>query len=179
MEFKISSKSTIRPTTLLSKQWVYICSVGVLLYVAAIYILFRSDPLEIGSASQAQDVISLSAGTGTCELASQQEGWEKNFRYVLVGMSGSAVLVQLLRVIITFSKQKQDYKNQLAAYITALSIMLIHFSAEVIQTTPGRFSMTCEDSLGVRIPLVVLAEWQVTVPMMMVSSRLIQFVSIT
>jgi hypothetical protein len=80
----------------------------------------------------------------------------------LAGASGGAIMLQLTRILV--KTLQNTSQSTFATYFTALTIMLISFTSELV-TLFGCIDFTV-DVFGIKAPSVQWAEWQVTVPLM-------------
>lgn len=145
------SRGKSPPSTLISKQWPLTCVVAGLAFIFALY-----------TCSVIANSSTILKHEKKCEELFLSES-ERGLKYMIIGASGSSCVVQLARIIT--SSSKANLHNTMSAYIVAFAIMIISFSSELIMTS-GHFSTVCEDSFGVRSPIIQIAEWQITVPLM-------------
>jgi class 3 adenylate cyclase len=142
--------------TLLSKSWQAVGIVSITVFVGAI--------LGLQYAFESAFFDKFKDEPSRCVAAVVSPQWIQIARWVICGCSGSALLSQIVRTVLAVIKNPHAI-NTISAYIAAMVVMLINFSGEVLHIS-GLFSGVCEDSFGVRSPLIEMAEWQVTVPLM-------------
>ncbi len=96
-----------------------------------------------------------------CPESSEETYWKSYFVVIFIGASGSACLAQVVRIFVKWL-QNAPFES-FSAHFTALTIMMICFSSEVIALTENNPIII--DIFGERHIGVQYIEWLVTSPL--------------
>jgi len=144
-------------TTLLAKQYKYILPFCTLLFISLNCILYYI--------SHNDTIFSrLNINVNCFSDIEKKPQWLILFRLFVLGASFAMVCATAVRVILATSK-KGSSEYIFSAYISAMFVMSVSFTAECIHHL-NIFTTVCEDVFGVRSPLIEVSEWMITVPIM-------------
>lgn len=133
------------PKTLLSHQWHFVNTAGIFIYVVMIIALINENDRDSFS---------------PCEMSLSH--WINRYHDMMTGASAAAIMLQSVNIILQAFKNFRS--DTMSAYLTAFTIMMISFSAEVMNIS-GNFPLR-KNNYGIVSSSLQFCEWQVTVPIM-------------